>query len=364
LRKKRIIIAGGGTGGHIFPAVAIANALKKLSSDVEILFVGANGKMEMEKVPKEGYKIIGLDIAGMNRSNMLKNLSLPMKLIKSMSQAKKVINDFKPDVCVGVGGYASFPILIAAQKRNMPTVIQEQNSFAGKSNKILGKKAKAIITGYERMGKFFPIDKITHTGNPVRSVIQDMNVSQEAAYKFFDLNADKKTLFVFGGSLGAQSINEALLACIDKIATKDIQIIWQTGKAFFEKVKEATAQMPQVKVFDFLREMEMAYTAADVIVSRAGALSIAELSIVGKPVVFVPYPHAAEDHQTHNAMSLVSKNAARLIKDHEVSQKILASVMEIFDNEHLQKELIENIKPFARKNADEVIANKILELIA
>ena len=362
--SKRIIIAGGGTGGHIFPAVAIANALKKLSSDVEILFVGANGRMEMEKVPKEGYKIIGLDIAGMNRSNMLKNVFLPIKVLRSLGQAKKVLNDFKPDVCIGVGGYASFPILKTAQQKRTLTVLQEQNSFAGKSNKMLGKKAERIFTGYEGMDKFFPKDKIIYTGNPVRSVIQEMNVSKSEAYSFFDLDANKKTLFVFGGSLGANSINEALLACIDKIAARDIQIVWQTGKAFFAKAKEETAQMTHVKVFDFLREMEMAYAVADVIVSRAGALSIAELSIVGKPVVFVPYPHAAEDHQTHNAMALVNKKAARIIKDSEVSEKLLSEVMDVFNNEHFQKELSDNIKPFARKNADEVIANKILEIIA
>ncbi len=360
--SKRIIIAGGGTGGHIFPAVAIANALKKLSSDVEILFVGANGKMEMEKVPKEGYEIIGLDIAGMNRSNMLKNITLPVKLLKSMSQAKKVIKDFKPDVCVGVGGYASFPILRAAQKQNIPTVLQEQNSFAGKSNKILGKKAKAIFTGYEGMEAFFPKDKIVYTGNPVRSVIQDMNVNKEEAYSFFGLDATKKTLFVFGGSLGAQSINAALLSCIRKIAEHDIQIIWQTGKTFAAEAKEETSSLSNVIVFDFLREMEKAYAVADVIVSRAGALSIAELSIVGKPVIFVPYPHAAEDHQTHNAMALVNKKAAHIIKDSEVNKKLLSEIMELFDKEQIQNELAKNIKPFARKNADEVIATKILEL--
>jgi UDP-N-acetylglucosamine--N-acetylmuramyl-(pentapeptide) pyrophosphoryl-undecaprenol N-acetylglucosamine transferase len=360
--SKRIIIAGGGTGGHIFPAVAIANALKKLSPAVEILFVGANGKMEMEKVPKEGYEIIGLDIAGMNRSNMLKNISLPYKLIKSATQAKKVIQDFKPDLCVGVGGYASFPILRAAQKRNIPTVLQEQNSFAGKSNKILGKKAKAIFTGYEGMEKFFPADKIVYTGNPVRSVIQDMNVDKAAAYKFFGLDATKKTLFVFGGSLGAQSINQALLSCIEKIAEQDIQIIWQTGKTFAKEAKEATSSLQNVKVFDFLREMEMAYTLADVIVSRAGALSIAELSIVGKSVIFVPYPHAAEDHQTHNAMALVSKQAAEMITDSEVSDKLLKEVQSLFGNESRQKELAQNIKPFARKNADKEIAKQILQL--
>lgn len=364
MSKKRIIIAGGGTGGHIFPAVAIANALKKLSSDVEILFVGAKGKMEMEKVPKEGYEIIGLDIAGMNRSNMLKNVLLPFKIVKSLSQAKKVIKDFKPDVCIGVGGYASFPILKTAQQQNIPTVLQEQNSFAGKSNKILGKKAVRVFTGYQDMDQFFPKERIEYTGNPVRAVIQNMNVNKEEAYTFFDLSPDKKTLFVFGGSLGANSINEALLSCIDQIVQKDIQIIWQTGKPFYQKALEACKEIPQVKVFDFLREMEMAYTLADVIVSRAGALSIAELCLVGKPVVFVPYPYAAEDHQTHNAMTLVNKKAARIIKDDQVEEQLLNEIVALFENQQLRNELAENIKSFARKNADEVIATKILEIAA
>ena len=360
--SKRIIIAGGGTGGHIFPAVAIANALKKISSEVEILFVGANGKMEMEKVPKEGYKIVGLDIAGMNRSNMLKNISLPVKLAKSMMQARKVIKEFKPDLCVGVGGYASFPILRAAQKQNIPTVIQEQNSFAGKSNKILSKKAKAIFTGYEGMDTFFPKERITYTGNPVRAVIQDMNVDKTEAYKFFGLDPKRKTLFVFGGSLGAQSINEAMLSHCDSFIEKEIQVIWQTGKTFAMEAKERTSAMSNIKVFDFLREMELAYAIADVIVSRAGALSIAELSIVGKPVIFVPYPHAAEDHQTHNAMALVNENAARIIKDDNVLDALFEEVMTILDMEDSELKLAENIKKFAKKNADQVIAKKILEL--
>lgn len=362
--NKKIIIAGGGTGGHIFPAVAIANALKKLSPDVEILFVGAIGKMEMEKVPKEGYKIIGLNIAGMNRSNMLKNIMLPFKLIKSWLQARNVINDFKPDVCIGVGGYASFPILKAAQGKNIPTVLQEQNSYAGKSNKMLGKKAKAIFTGYDNMDKFFPAEKIQYTGNPVRSVIQEMNVDKADAYKFFDLDANKKVLFVFGGSLGARSINKALLSCVDRIAAQDIQVIWQTGKTFVGTAKEATSQYSNVKVFDFIRKMEMAYAVADVIVSRAGALSIAELSIVGKPVIFVPLPHAAEDHQTHNAMALVNKGAAIIVKDSVLAESMYDEVLNVFNNEDLQRSLSKNIKPFARKNADREIANKILELVA
>ncbi len=362
--SKKIIIAGGGTGGHIFPAVAIANALKKLDPDVQILFVGANGKMEMEKVPKEGFSIIGLDIAGMNRSNMLRNLFLPIKLIRSMRQARKVIQDFNPDLCVGVGGYASFPILRAAQQKNIPTVLQEQNSYAGKTNKILGKRAKYIFTGYDNMETFFPSDKIIHTGNPVRAVIQEMSVSKAEALEIFKLHPKKRTLFVFGGSLGAKSINEALINDLEQLEAQEIQVIWQTGKPFYAEAKAAAEKYNDIRVFDFLGEMEMAYAAADVIVSRAGALSIAELSIVGKPVVFVPYPHAAEDHQTYNAKALVDKKAARMISNADVDGKLYDVLMEIFEHEELQAELSKNIKPFARKNADEVIATKILELIA
>ncbi len=362
--SKKIIIAGGGTGGHIFPAVAIANALKRAEPTMEILFVGAHGKMEMEKVPKEGFKIVGLDIAGMNRSNMLKNITLPIKLLKSLMAAKNIIKDFKPDVCLGVGGYASFPILSAAQKMGIPTVIQEQNSYAGKSNKILGKKAKKVFTAYENMQSFFTNAAVEQLGNPVRKVIEEMAVEKNEAYSFFGLDSHKKTLFVFGGSLGARSINQALKTQLDAIVETGAQIIWQTGKDFYqEAVQAAEKYQGQVKVYDFLREMEQAYTVADVIVSRAGALSIAELCIVGKPVIFVPYPHASEDHQTHNAMALVNKNAAQIITDSEVNEKLGKQVLNLMADEHAQQTLINNIIALAVKNADDRIANQILEII-
>ncbi len=360
---KKIIIAGGGTGGHIFPAIAIANALKNIDADIQLLFVGANGKMEMEKVPKEGYEIVGLDISGMNRSNFLKNLTLPFKLIKSLLKARQVIKTFKPDICLGVGGYASFPVLRVAQFLGIPTVIQEQNSFAGKSNKILAQKARAIFTAYEGMKQFFPIEKIFNMGNPVRANIQNISVTRAEALTFFKLEEDRKTLFVFGGSLGANSINEALAGILTELQREQVQIIWQTGKSYFQQAKEIADQFEHVRVYEFIREMEMAYSAAAVIVSRAGALSIAELCHVGKAVVFVPYPYAAEDHQTHNAKSLVEQHAAIMVPDHEVKSKLLSNLMSIFNNQENQESLSRNIKALARNNADEAIATKILELI-
>lgn len=362
--SKKIIIAGGGTGGHIFPAVAIANALKRAEPTMDILFVGANGKMEMEKVPKEGFRIVGLDIAGMNRSNMLKNVTLPIKLLRSLMAAKKIIKDFNPDVCLGVGGYASFPILSAAQKMGIPTVIQEQNSYAGKSNKILGKKAKKVFTAYENMQSFFANATVEQLGNPVRKVIEEMAVDRQEAYSFFGLDATKKTLFVFGGSLGARSINQALKLHIDAIVKTGVQVIWQTGTDFYQEAVQAVEKYQgQVKVFAFLREMEKAYSAADVIVSRAGALSIAELCIAGKPVIFVPYPHASEDHQTHNAMALVNKKAAQIITDSDVNEQLGEQVLALMADENAQQLLAENIKTLAVKNADDRIAKEILELI-
>jgi len=358
---KRIIIAGGGTGGHIFPAVAAANALKSMDASIEILFVGAKGKMEMEKVPKEGYKIIGLDIAGFNRSSMLKNLTLPFKLIKSYMQAKKVIADFKPDVCLGVGGYASFPVLRVAQRMNIPTVLQEQNSFAGKSNKILGRKAKLICVAYDNMEQFFPKNKIVKTGNPVRQSIVESKVNKDEGLAFFGLDKSKKTVFAFGGSLGAKSINEALANKLSEFEKSGVQLIWQTGKFFIQHAKEAAASNRMVNVHEFITEMEYAYAAADVIISRAGALSIAELCLVAKPVVFVPYPHASEDHQTHNAMALVNKSAALLVKDSLADAKLVETAFSLLDSDQA---MAQNLKEIAVPNAAMDIAQKILEVAA
>jgi UDP-N-acetylglucosamine--N-acetylmuramyl-(pentapeptide) pyrophosphoryl-undecaprenol N-acetylglucosamine transferase len=363
MSNKRIIIAGGGTGGHIFPAVAIANALQRLNPGVQLLFVGAKGKMEMEKVPQEGFEIRGLDIAGLNRSNMLKNILLPFKIFRAHLQAKAVLNEFQPDAVVGVGGYASFPVLNAAQGMGIPTLIQEQNSYAGKSNKILGKKAKAVCVAYEQMDKFFPKEKIMMTGNPVRAVIANAHISRQEAHATFNLDERKRTILVVGGSLGAKSINEAIDAHLDTLLKEDVQIIWQTGKPYYQQALARAANMTKnVRVFDFIRIMDHAYAAADVVISRAGALSIAELCIAARPVIFVPYPFAAEDHQTTNAMALVSHNAAMMIKNSDVKEELIGKLEKILNNESLQDLMTENLKKMAIKDADERIAKKILEI--
>jgi UDP-N-acetylglucosamine--N-acetylmuramyl-(pentapeptide) pyrophosphoryl-undecaprenol N-acetylglucosamine transferase len=363
MKQLKVIIAGGGTGGHIFPAVAIGHALKRIQPATELLFVGAIGKMEMEKVPQEGFKIVGLDIAGFNRSNMLKNIWLPIKLIKSAIKAKNIIRDFQPDVVVGVGGYASFPMLNAAQQMGIPTLIQEQNSHAGKSNKILAKRAKAVCVAYEGMQQFFPSEKITITGNPVRNIIAHSNCSKEEAQDFFKLDKNSKTILVVGGSLGAKSINEGIEKYLKEIVLGETQLIWQTGKPYFEQAQKAAAPFgTKVKVYDFIREMDKAYAAADIIISRAGALAIAELCIVAKPVIFVPYPFAAEDHQTSNAMALVNKNAAILIKDNQVVNELWKKLSEVLNNEHLQDEMRKQLKSLAITNADERIAQFVIEL--
>ncbi len=359
----RVIIAGGGTGGHIFPAVAIAHAVQRLQPGAELLFVGAQGKMEMEKVPQEGFKIIGLDIAGFNRSNMLKNIWLPVKLLKSALKAKSILTEFKPDVVVGVGGYASFPMLNAAQRNGVPTVIQEQNSFAGKSNMMLGKKAAAICVAYENMDRFFPKAKITVTGNPVREKIAQSVVSKAEGQDFFNLNPAKKTVLVVGGSLGAKAINEAIDTHLSEIVKEGVQLIWQTGKPYFEQAVQRAKDFEQdVKVYDFIKQMDYGYAAADIVISRAGALAIAELCIVAKPVIFVPLPTAAEDHQTSNAMALVSKNAAWLVKNVEAVNELVPKLKALIGDTDTQKTMSANLKQLAIKDADVRIANKVIEL--
>lgn len=359
----KIIIAGGGTGGHIFPAIAIANAVRQLQPHADILFVGAKGKMEMEKVPNEGYPIIGLDIAGFNRGSLLKNISLPFKLIKSFLQAKKIIKSFKPDAVVGVGGYASFPMLYMAQQNGTPTLIQEQNSFAGKSNKILGKKAKAICVAYDQMHRFFPADKIINTGNPVRQSITNNTITREEGIHFFQLDETKKIVFAFGGSLGAKSINETLISQFKEIVAVGAQLIWQTGSTYFQQAKEAVHGFEsQVKVFEFIREMDYAYAAADVIISRSGASSIAELCIVAKPVIFVPFPFASEDHQTHNAMALVQKNAALLVKDQDAKNNLIPKLIALMGDELMSQLMRDNLQLLAIKDADSRIAKKLIEI--
>lgn len=364
MSKVRVIISGGGTGGHIFPAIAIANALKKLQADIEILFVGALGKMEMEKVPAAGYKIIGLNIAGINRSNMLKNLAFPFKLIGSLLQSLRIIKEFKPNVVVGVGGFASGPVMYAAGTKGIPTVIQEQNSYAGITNKILGKQAKKICVAYDNMDKFFPANNITRTGNPVRQDILDLNNKREQGMKTFNLEPTKQTLLVIGGSLGARSINLAVKASLEKFKEADVQVVWQTGKLFIEEAQKAVAEANAANVFvsDFIYTMDEAYAVADVVISRAGASSISELCIVGKPAILIPFPFAAEDHQTKNAMALVENDAAILVADSEAKDKACTEALRLLKNKAEQEKLSTNIKKLALPNADEDIAKEILKL--
>jgi UDP-N-acetylglucosamine--N-acetylmuramyl-(pentapeptide) pyrophosphoryl-undecaprenol N-acetylglucosamine transferase len=361
---KRIIIAGGGTGGHIFPAIAIANALKKQEPQTEILFVGAEGKMEMEKVPQAGYKIEGLDIAGFDRSSLIKNIGLPMKLLKSFLQVTTIFKSFQPDAVIGVGGYSSFPVLRFAQAKGIPSFIHESNSFAGKSNILLGKKATKVFVASDGMEKFFPVNKIMISGNPIRPSIANVaSISKEEALKFFGLQPGKKTLLVVGGSLGARSINEAIAKGLNDLIQNGLQIIWQTGKTDANKWKETAKDQSSVWVNDFITEMEKGYAAADIVISRAGAMAKAELCVVKKPVLFVPFPFAAEDHQTVNAMNLVEKHAALMVKDNESINKLVSTIIELAKNEQQQTELKENIGKYAVVNADEHIAKEILKSI-
>ena len=361
--SKRIIIAGGGTGGHIFPAIAIANAIKKSAPSTEILFVGAKGKMEMEKVPQAGYQIEGLDIAGFNRSSLIKNLVLPFKLAKSFLQVKKIFKSFHPDAVIGVGGYSSYPVLRSAQSKGIPSFIHESNSFAGKSNKMLGKKATRIFVAGEGMEKFFPSKKIMISGNPVRESISASTVTREEGIRSFGLDPAKKTILSIGGSLGAKSINEALDAGLEEFEKNGLQLIWQTGKPYAEKGKEQANGKSNVWVSDFIAKMENAYAAADLVISRSGAMAIAELAVMKKPVVFVPFPYAAEDHQTVNAQSLVNKNAGIMIKDNEAFNKLVPAIIALAKDEQKQNELKDNIARLAITNADEIIAREILNSI-
>lgn len=362
--SKRIIIAGGGTGGHIFPAIAIANALKKADPGIEILFVGAKGKMEMEKVPQAGYTIKGLDIAGFNRSSLIKNIGLPFKLLKSFAQVRSIVKEFKPDAAIGVGGYSSFPVLRYAQAKGIPTFIHESNSFAGKSNIMLGKNAETVFVAADGMEKFFPPSKLMITGNPVRSVITQSAVTKKEGVHFFSLDENKKTVLVVGGSLGAKTINEAIDQGLEDLLGADLQLIWQTGKPYSAKAKERTKSIRAVWVNEFISQMEYAYAAADIVVARAGAMTVAELSVAKKPVLFVPYPFAAEDHQTANAQQLVKKNAAEMIKDSEAKQKLIPMLVKLAGDEGKQNELTNNIGQSAIRDADTRIASAILKKLS
>ena len=359
VRGSRFIIAGGGTGGHIFPAIAIANAIRKLQPAAAILFVGAKGKMEMEKVPLAGYDIEGLDIAGFNRSSLIKNIGLPFKLVKSFFQVRKIVQAFRPTAVIGVGGYSSFPVLRYAQYKGITTYIHESNSFAGKSNQWLGKQAAKVFVASDGMEKFFPADKLMITGNPVRTSIVHSTVTREEAFRFFGLEQTKTTVLALGGSLGAKSINEALLAHLDYFALNNLQLIWQTGKATGAVYKEAARSHLNIWVDEFITRMEMAYAAADVVISRAGAMAVTELCVAKKPVIFVPFPYAAEDHQTVNAQHLVDKEAALMIKDSEAKEKLSAAIVSLAANAALQEKLKTNIGRLAITNADEVIAREV-----
>lgn len=357
----RIVIAGGGTGGHIFPAIAIAHAVRRISPGADILFVGAQGKMEMEKVPQEGFRIVGLPIAGFNRSHFWKNFALPFKLIASYFKARQILRRMKPDIVVGVGGYASFPMLRAAQAKRIPTLIQEQNSFAGKSNKLLAKRAFVVCVAYEDMERFFPKEKIRLLGNPVRKAIAESQMSREEGRAFFGIEGEGQVVLVIGGSLGAHSINTAVGAGLKDILAEGVSLLWQTGKPYFETAQQQAAPYSgKVVVRDFIQRMDAAYAAADLIISRAGALAIAELCIVGKPVIFVPYPYAAEDHQTSNAMALVRHNAAELVRDPDAAAELVPKLKKLLYDEAAQSIMRAALQQLAIRDADYNIAEEVI----
>jgi UDP-N-acetylglucosamine--N-acetylmuramyl-(pentapeptide) pyrophosphoryl-undecaprenol N-acetylglucosamine transferase len=365
VKSKKIIISGGGTGGHIFPAIAIANALKKMEPATEILFVGALGRMEMEKVPAAGYEIIGLDIQGIQRKSIMKNLQFPIKLINSVRKSLKIIKDFRPDVAVGVGGYASGPLLYAASIKGIPYLIQEQNSYAGITNKWLGKKAAKICVAYDGMEQFFPASKIIKTGNPIRRDSVNVSGKHLQALELFKLESTKKTILVTGGSLGARTLNNSIMNGLDKIIAADVQLVWQTGKFYYKGIMEKLGENyhPNIRVTEFLSRMDLAYAAADIIISRAGAGTIAELCVVKKPVILVPSPNVAEDHQTKNALALLHDNAAIFIPDRDAEEKLVDKALELLKDKHKQKILSDNIGKLALPDADEVIAREVMGLV-
>ena len=374
--KLRVIISGGGTGGHIFPALSIADKLKELNPETEILFVGAQGRMEMEKVPAAGYKIEGLPVAGLQRKLTLSNFALPFKVLKSISMAKKLIRQFKPDIAIGVGGYASAPLLWAAGRLGIPTLIQEQNGYAGLTNKIVGKNAKSICVAYDGMERFFPADRIIFTGNPIRKeIVPATEQMREEAMKFYGLNPEKKHIFIVGGSLGSGTLNNAMKKWISDGCPggENIEVIWQCGKfykpsvdAFMEEAKAkglGGACLAQIQHSDFIKRMDLAYAAADVVISRSGASSVSELCAAQKATIFVPSPNVAEDHQTHNAMALVNKDAAVLIKDSEAVEKLLPTACELIENTEKIALLEKNIAVLARTDAAMTIAEETYRII-
>ena len=362
--KLKIIISGGGTGGHIFPAVAIANAIKKIKPDSSILFIGAEDRMEMQRVPQAGYEIIGLPIKGFYRKQLWKNIEVLWKILKSLSKAKKVIKNFQPDVVIGVGGFASGPTLKMAERLHIPTLIQEQNSYAGVTNKLLAKGASKICVAYQGMDRFFPAEKIILTGNPVRQDLLQSTYSKEDAKRSYNLDPNKPTVLIVGGSLGAQSINKCLLNAVEKMENSNIQYIWQTGKIYIDRIRKAVEgkSLKNIIITDFISDMAQAYAAADMIVSRAGAGSISEFCLLEKPVLLVPSPNVAEDHQTKNALALVNQKAALYVKDTELNEMLMPTIHSTITDKHLLQQLSNNIKTLALSDSANIIAHEILKL--
>lgn len=362
----RLLISGGGTGGHIYPAIAIANAWMERHPDSEIQFVGALGKMEMQKVPEAGYSIIGLPVAGLQRSLTLANLSFPIKLFKSLRQAFRIVKDFKPHAVIGVGGYASGPVLYAAQSKGIATLIQEQNSYAGITNKLLAKKAKKICVAYPNMEQFFPKENLVMTGNPVRKDLLHLEGKKSSGIAHFGLDSERKTILVLGGSLGARTLNQGVLKDMEAFEKGGYQVLWQSGKFYFKAMQEALnkTSLRHIHLREFIREMDLAYATADLIISRAGALSVSELALVGKPVVFIPSPNVAEDHQTKNAMAFVSREAAVLLRDGEAVGKLKITVDEVLGDLVFAEQLGKNINMLSKADAAETIVNEIEKLVA
>jgi len=359
--NHKFIISGGGTGGHIYPAIAIANELKSRFPKAEFLFVGALDKMEMQKVPQAGYEIKGLWIAGLQRKLTMQNLLFPVKLVSSLLKSRAIIKSFKPDVVIGTGGFASGPLLQMANSLNIPTLIQEQNSYPGITNKLLSKKANKICVAYENLERFFPNEKMILTGNPVRQDLIAIDSKREEAIQYFNLDSSKKTLLILGGSLGARRVNQLVEKKLDFFASQNVQVIWQCGKFYFEEYKKYNSD--SVQVFAFLDRMDLVYAAADFVISRAGASSVSELSIVGKPVLFIPSPNVAEDHQTKNAQSIVDKKGALMIKESELDENFISVFSNLVADENLQKQLSENLKKLAKVNATKDIVDEIIKLI-
>ena len=371
-KKLRVIISGGGTGGHIFPAISIAGKLKEANPDTEILFVGAEGRMEMEKVPAAGYDIVGLPMAGLQRQlnweGLKHNLRVPGKLLRSIHKAGRVLDEFKPDIAIGVGGYASAPLLWQAERRHIPTLIQEQNGFAGLTNKILGKRAGCICVAYEGMEKFFPADKIVFSGNPIRPEIHAYSAADRAeGLKFYGLSEGKRHLFIVGGSLGAGTLNRAMRTWIEAGCPggEDVEVLWQCGKYYKKGIDEFMAgrELPQIHYTDFIGRMDLAYACADVLISRAGASSVSEICAAEKAAVFVPSPNVAEDHQTHNAMALVRKDAALIVRDAEAAEKLLPTALGLLHDEARIRQIESNVAPLARLDAAQTIVDEVYKLI-